>query len=172
MKKFYSLRMLRNFTPDVKELDSGGKDSLQRSEKETLAKKPKKESGAVGKKDYLETVVDFAKTMDKNDDRPRGWRDASDGEYRICDRIASLWVGGRLPWASDDIEKHLAAAYQILNLFDGDEREALWTIDEFHAEKGTDLGYTVSGPYSLRNAIPLYLTEKENGSNQVVRVNI
>lgn len=131
----------------------------------THVNKTQEQVDAVGEKDYLEAVVDFAKAMDKNDDRPKGWRDASDGEYRICERVASLWTGGRLPWAADDIEKQLAAAYQILDLFDGDEREAMWTIDEFHAEKGADLGYTVSGPYSLRNVLPLYLTEKENETN-------
>jgi DNA-binding transcriptional regulator GbsR (MarR family) len=125
-----------------------------------------KQNNAVGEKDYLDAVVDFAKQMDKNDDRPKGWRDASEGEYRICERVASLWVGGRLPWAANDIEKQLAAAYQILNLFDGNEKEALWTIDEFHAEKGDDLGFMVLGPYSLRNALPLYLAERENDNGR------
>jgi len=44
VKKVYSLRMegSRNFTPDVKKSDTGGKESLHRSEKETIERNNRK----------------------------------------------------------------------------------------------------------------------------------
>jgi len=46
VKKVYSLRMegSRNLTPDVKKLDTGGKDSLHRTEKETLERNSRKKT--------------------------------------------------------------------------------------------------------------------------------
>lgn len=103
-------------------------------------------------------------------DRPSGYRDATEGEYAICKRVAELWSGGVLPWASDDIEKHLAAANQLLKLHNGDPREILRALDEYHAQNDGDVGFTVSGPYSLRNTLPRFLAKRNE--QKVIRVSI
>ena len=116
-------------------------------------------------KDYLDlTVAAARRKLDHG--RPKGWRTATHWEYHLCQRVANLFTGGKLPWASDDIEKSLATANRMITDCDGDGRAAIRLIDEFHASLDADgPGFTVSGPYSLRNAIPAYIADRNKGSN-------
>jgi len=120
--------------------------------------------------DYLSDVVKKTKEniLNGKDNIPPGYRDATEEEYRICERVAMLWTDNQLPRFAADIERNLAAAKDILNLHSGDLRATLRTLDEHHLETADD-GLTITGPYSLRNVIPSFLAQhkKQNGRTVV-----
>jgi hypothetical protein len=114
-------------------------------------------------RDYLTDVVTFAK-KERDNNRPKGYRDATEGEYRVCERVARLWTAGQLPAFARDIENALAGASYLLDLHGGDLRATLFTIDSLHADGVTD-GINVASPYSLRNVVPNYLATDKSGKS-------
>jgi hypothetical protein len=128
-------------------------------------------SAGVGEKtperDFLGDVVSHhKKELDKNDERQRGYRDATEEEYRICQRVADLWMGGKLQHFARDIEKAIAGANYILQLHDDDLRAALWTIDEYHAAQGGG-GPTITSPHSLRNVLPGFMAKRGQSAGPI-----
>jgi hypothetical protein len=159
VKKLYSLRMSKDFTPDVKELDTSGKEPLQRSEKETLERNPSNIPAA----GVLETAVAFDKELfGAAASRPKGWRACSEDEYAICERVAQHWRNGILPGQTKFIEESLAGAAELLTMFNGEGRETLKIIDEFHRDyRQRNRDFTVKGPSSLVNEIPAFLSKRK-----------
>jgi DNA-binding MarR family transcriptional regulator len=136
---------------------------VKMSNEESIKKEKKRQAGSGESSpvaDYLEDVVSFAsKELKKNDERQRGYRDATEEEYRICQRVADLWMGGKLQHFARDIEKAIAGANYILQLHDNNLRAALWTIDEYHAAQGGE-GPTITSPHSLRNVLPGFMAKR------------
>lgn len=139
---------------------SGGKES-----KEERLERLRDKFG----KDPTEMAMRAAQLLDDNGDRPKGWRDATESEFAICKRVAELWAGGALPWATDDIEKHLTAAHHLLKLVQGNQRKLIRAIDSYHAENG-ESGLSITGPYSLRNVLPPFLKDLDDDGNKVLRI--
>jgi hypothetical protein len=100
----------------------------------------------------------------KRKTRPRGWEDATDDEWRIIQRVAALWTGGKLPWG-DKVESNILAAGAILDLYGGDTRAAIKALDEYNSLHGGE--FTVIGPASLVNSMMAYRANggKSNGKN-------
>ena len=87
------------------------------------------------------------------------------------DCLLSAWetsVGGKLPWATDDIANACAAANRLIELHDGDVRNTIRTLDEYHRDHGD--AFSITSPWSLRNAIPRYLAERKG--SEVIELRI
>jgi hypothetical protein len=174
IKKFYSLRMFkqgeRNLPPGVKNLSPKGKETCPRTEKETLDRnqeRPRAGGETSPVADYLGDIhKKHQEELKKNDERQRGYRDATEEEYRICQRVADLWMGGKLQHFARDIEKAIAGANYILQLHDDDLRAALWTIDEYHAAQGGE-GPTITSPHSLRNVLPGFMAKQQQSAGPI-----
>lgn len=100
---------------------------------------------------------------------PQGWREASEEEYRICERVALHWRAGILPKHAKGIEQQLEGASELLLMHDGDLRATLLTLDRYHLRYEEDgREFTVSGPQSLVNEIPAFLAR--NGGQDAAAI--
>jgi|GEM_PF-2090142 len=93
--------------------------------------------------------------------RPKGWEDASDDVFAVCQQVANLWLAGQLPsgtWG-DRVERQCAGALELLRYHGADLAACLETLEQFSIS-GED-GFTVAGPQSLVNAIPAFLASKD-----------
>ncbi|NIQ88777.1 MAG: hypothetical protein GWN93_06715 [Deltaproteobacteria bacterium] len=113
-------------------------------------------------KDYLTDVFAHKAKAGKLK-LPHGWSGASEGEFAVCQRVSDLWRGGTFPRRSDEIDKQIAGAAELLAMHDGDVKATLTTIDTFHAtEDGEKLW--VAGPQSLTNMLPNFIARSQNGT--------
>jgi hypothetical protein len=104
--------------------------------------------------DPVEHAVNAARgEPGKRKTRPRGWEDASDDEWRVIERVAALWTGGKLPWG-EKVESNILAAGAILDLYGDDARAAIKALDEYNSLHGGE--FTVIGPSSLVNSMMAY----------------
>jgi len=122
-------------------------------------------------RDFLDDVFDHASRQQGGDSRPKGWQGATEAEYAICQRVADLWAGGRLPsgtWG-DRIEKQLAGADELLSYHGGDLQATLLTIDRYH-EHYQDNGsaFSIVGPQSLVDVVRSFMAQNEN--QRVIRI--
>lgn len=120
--------------------------------------------------DPAEGGVKAWQRLNENRDRAKGYEDATEGEYRVCQRVAQHWMGGKMRWATDDIRKDLAAANKILEWHGDNARAAIRTIDVYYAEVGEEPGFDISGPYSLRNVIAKRMESMTESGEVVVKV--
>jgi hypothetical protein len=143
--------------------DAPPQDDTVMSETSSEPSSDTRESAADEKppeRDYLDDIHGHhKKELDKNNDRQKGYRDATEEEYRVCQRVANLWTCGKLPSFGDDIERGIAGANDLLKLCDGDVRGLLFTIDEYHAAQGEN-GPTITSPYSLRGVLPNFMAKQ------------
>ena len=97
--------------------------------------------------------------------RPRGWQDASDGEYAICERVADLWTGGIMSEWVQIIEEHTAAAAEILRMCGDNKQFALDIVTAYHSKFLQDgANFTVTGPRSLLRVLPPFIgAQSQNG---------
>ena len=120
------------------------------------------------KKDALQAMWETAQAKKNKTPRTAGWSEATEGETKVSQRVADLWMGGKLPWTTDDIINACAAANRLIELHDGDVRNTIRTIDEYHRDHGGD--FSVTSPWSLRNAITRYLAERKESEVIELRV--
>ena len=115
--------------------------------------------------DPLDAMAKHAARQQRRDNgRPKGWDGASDAEFAVAQHVAGLWCAGILPsgtWG-DRIERQCAGASELLRYHDGDLRACLMTIDRYHREYSDNGGgFTISGPQSLVNVLPAFMSKKE-----------
>ena len=110
-------------------------------------------------RDYLDDLFAHAS---KQKDRERGWSGATEAEYAVCQHVAALWCGGKLPTGTwgDRIEKQLAGADELLQYHDGDLAATLLTVDRFHEHyRDNGAGFTVVGPQSLGGPLRQFMAD-------------
>lgn len=133
-------------------------------------------SGAKPPRDYLTDVFNYAKRTQPGEKdthiRPKHWETVSDDEYAICERVAQLWCGGRLPFPGS-IEAHCGAAGWLLHDLNGGNLGAcIRALDEYHLHYEQEkMTFTVAGPKSLVSVLPAFLAAEGGGGEPgVIRV--
>jgi addiction module HigA family antidote len=148
-------------------------NNRERQYRQHLAQKEGHEQAQVAaeqpapKRDYLTDLFNHARREKPGDSdthvRPRHWESVSDAEYAICQRVALLWCGGRLPFPGS-IEAHCGAAGWLLELNGGNLGATIRALDEYHRHYEAErMTFTVAGPKSLVSVLPAFLAAEGGG---------
>jgi len=105
----------------------------------------------------------------KTTEMPKGWDGASEAEFEICQYVANQWRNGILPKRSQEIDRQIAGAAELLDMHDKDVRATKETISAYHdTEDGRDLW--VSGPQSLTNVLPNFLARTKRDRPAIIKI--
>lgn len=120
------------------------------------------------KRDYLTDLFAYANRDRPGDSdthvRPKHWETVSDGEFAVCERVAFLWCGGRLPFPGS-IEAHCGAAGWLLHELSGGNLGAcIRALDRYHLYyEEQQMSFTIAGPKSLVSVLPAFLVQEGSG---------
>lgn len=113
--------------------------------------------------DLLDCALHFA-TQDELK-RPEGWQRVKKPIFEVCELVAELWFGGRIPLLEQGDDKRIKnwqwGAKKLLEYHDGDLEATKATLRGFYAHYvETNSTMALAGPQSLINVVSQFMANE------------
>lgn len=125
--------------------------------------------------DLLDCALHFA-TQDELK-RPEGWQRVKKPIFEVCELVAELWFGGRIPLLEQGDDKRIKnwqwGAAKLLEYHDGDLGATKATLRGFYTYYvETNSTMALAGPQSLINVVSQFMAQNDTGKGgqKVLRI--